>query len=78
MGYDRSRGEWPTAKKRTCPSALCQVLAGGIMDNVNHMRETSDPDALPDDMRAGEPCSVGPWPVFIESLNSVRRPTSHD
>ena len=50
MGFDRTRDEWRTAKKKTYPPALCQVLADGIADAINHMRVTCDADTLPLDM----------------------------
>eukprot|EP00959_Pyramimonas_sp_CCMP1952_P126350 2642772-Pyramimonas_sp.AAC.1 len=56
LGFDidGQKDEWRTAKKKTYPPALCQVLAHGIVDAVNHMRVTSDPQARPEDLEKEE------------------------
>ena len=54
MGFDRTRDEWRTAKKKTYPPALCQVLADGIADAINYMRVTCDADTWPMDMAEEE------------------------
>eukprot|EP00959_Pyramimonas_sp_CCMP1952_P034954 731966-Pyramimonas_sp.AAC.1 len=47
-----------TAKKKTYPLALRQVLADGVMDVVNHMRTS---------------CSVGEWPEDVKEKEEQLR-----
>ena len=64
MGFDRERNEWRTAKKKTYPPALCQVLAHGIVDAVNHMYTSCPANAWPEDMREGEDVFRGALSAF--------------
>eukprot|EP00959_Pyramimonas_sp_CCMP1952_P137971 2887882-Pyramimonas_sp.AAC.1 len=64
MGFDGQKREWRTAKKKTYPPALCQVLAHGIAGAANHMRVTSDPQAWPEDMGEEEEALRGALEAF--------------
>jgi hypothetical protein len=62
-----ARGQWRTAKKKTYPPALCQVLADSIMDAVNHMRVTCAEHDWPEDMREEEEELRGSLAAFYVS-----------
>eukprot|EP00959_Pyramimonas_sp_CCMP1952_P057869 1207931-Pyramimonas_sp.AAC.1 len=75
MGFDRARDEWRTAKKNAYPPALCQVLADGITDAVNHVRASCDDDVWPEDMMGG---GGGGASWIVEGFLRKMRPIPRD
>eukprot|EP00959_Pyramimonas_sp_CCMP1952_P452363 9466455-Pyramimonas_sp.AAC.1 len=51
MGFDRTRNEWRTAKKKTDPEGLCRILADATVDCINHMYVTRADTTYPFEMR---------------------------
>ena len=50
LGYDSSKREWRTAKKKTYPPNLCKCIADAVVTVVQSMWDQAGSEALPEDM----------------------------